>query len=61
MPSTALPGATDGGPGSILRMGGTGWRTLDFHRIQPRIPAHEIHVGSHYNVAPVVSSWCVCV
>ncbi|HEY1606349.1 MAG TPA: TonB-dependent receptor [Allosphingosinicella sp.] len=29
IPSGALPGAEAGGPGSIVDMGGTGWRTLD--------------------------------
>ncbi|HEX5183760.1 MAG TPA: TonB-dependent receptor [Allosphingosinicella sp.] len=29
IPSGALPGAAAGGPGSVVDMGGTGWRTLD--------------------------------
>jgi iron complex outermembrane receptor protein len=29
LPSGALPGAASGGPGSIVRLEGTGWRTLD--------------------------------
>lgn len=29
IPSSALPGANAGGPGSIVNMAGTGWRTLD--------------------------------
>lgn len=29
VPSTTLPGARHGGPGSIVRMGGTGWDTFD--------------------------------
>ena len=29
MPTTALPGATDGGAGTITRLNGSGWRTID--------------------------------
>ena len=29
IPSSTLPGAQSGGPGSIVRMDGTGWQTLD--------------------------------
>jgi iron complex outermembrane receptor protein len=49
IPSAALPGAADGGPGSIVRMNGTGWRTLDFHGYGRALRAHEIHVGGHYD------------
>lgn len=48
-PSTALPSAADGGPGSLVRMGGTGWRTLDLHAFTRALPAHEIHGGAHYD------------
>jgi iron complex outermembrane receptor protein len=29
IPSAALPGAADGGPGAIVRLDGTGWETVD--------------------------------
>lgn len=50
IPSTALPTARDGGPGSIVRMGGTGWRTLDLHSFTRAIGGgHELHAGAHYD------------
>ena len=49
IPSTALPAAKDGGAGSIVRMGGTGWRTLDFHAFTRSISSHELHGGAHYD------------
>jgi iron complex outermembrane recepter protein len=48
-PSAALPVAQDGGAGSIVRMGGTGWRTLDLHAYTRTIPKHELHAGAHYD------------
>lgn len=49
IPSTALPAATQGGVGSIVRMGGTGWRTLDLHGYTRTIADHELHAGAHYD------------
>jgi len=49
VPSTALPAATDGGPGSITRMRGTGWRTLDVHGYTKALTGHELHGGAHYD------------
>ncbi|MGE5564014.1 MAG: TonB-dependent receptor [Bacillota bacterium] len=49
IPSTALPDASTGGPGSIVRMNGTGWRTLDFHAFTKSVPGHMLHGGAHYD------------
>jgi iron complex outermembrane receptor protein len=49
IPSTALPAAKNGGPGSIVRMNGTGWRTLDLHAFTKSVAAHELHGGAHYD------------
>jgi iron complex outermembrane receptor protein len=49
VPSSAMPQAKDGGPGSIVRMNGTGWRTLDFHAFTKAIAGHELHGGWHYD------------
>jgi iron complex outermembrane receptor protein len=49
IPSIALPGARSGGAGSILRMNGTGWRTLDFHGFTRSSGAHHLHGGAHYD------------
>jgi iron complex outermembrane recepter protein len=49
IPSTALPQAKQGGAGSIVRMGGTGWRTLDLHAFTKSIAGHELHGGAHYD------------
>lgn len=48
-PSTALPQAKDGGSGSIVRMNGTGWRTLDLHAFTRAFADHELHGGAHYD------------
>jgi iron complex outermembrane receptor protein len=48
-PSTALPAAKEGGAGSITRMGGTGWRTLDFKAAMGVLPGHEMSGGGHYD------------
>ncbi|HTN66387.1 MAG TPA: TonB-dependent receptor [Burkholderiaceae bacterium] len=51
-PSTALPGATGGGAGSIADMDGTGWSTLDLRGIWRPNPAHGQHrisFGYHYD------------
>ena len=50
IPSTALPGARSGGAGSILRMDGTGWRTLDFHAFTRSAGTHHLHGGGHYDL-----------
>jgi iron complex outermembrane receptor protein len=49
IPSAALPAAKDGGPGSIIRMNGTGWRTLDLHMFTKVIHGQELHGGAHYD------------
>jgi iron complex outermembrane receptor protein len=49
IPSAALPGAASGGAGSILRMKGTGWRTLDFHAYERPAGPHQLHGGVHYD------------
>ena len=48
IPSIALPAASAGGAGSILRMDGTGWRTLDLTaRWRPGAAGHDIGFGGH--------------
>ncbi len=49
IPSTALPAAKEGGAGSIVRMAGTGWRTLDLHGFTRALKDHELHAGVHYD------------
>jgi iron complex outermembrane receptor protein len=49
IPSVALSSATAGGSGSIVRMTGTGWRTLDFHGYVRSLGAHQLHGGAHYD------------
>jgi len=49
IPSTALPAAESGGAGSIVRMTGTGWRTLDFHAYRHTKGQHQLHGGVHYD------------
>ncbi|MFL6758994.1 TonB-dependent receptor [Sphingomonas sp.] len=49
IPSAALPAGSSGGAGSIVRMKGTGWRTLDFHGFARLSPAHQLHGGAHYD------------
>jgi iron complex outermembrane receptor protein len=49
IPSTALPAAGDGGPCSIVRMNGTGWRTLDLHMFTKSIHGQELHGGAHFD------------
>jgi iron complex outermembrane receptor protein len=49
IPSTPLPEAKNGGPGSIVRMNGTGWRTLDLHMFTKAVPRQELHGGAHYD------------
>ena len=49
IPSTALPAADNGGAGSILRMSGTGWRTLDFRAATSTVAGHQVSAGAHYD------------
>ena len=49
IPSTALPAASQGGAGSIVRMNGTGWRTLDFKAASKVLPGQEFSAGAHYD------------
>jgi len=49
IPSTTLPAAESGGAGSIVRMTGTGWRTLDFHAYRRTNGPHQLHGGVHYD------------
>jgi iron complex outermembrane receptor protein len=44
LPSGALPGAAAGGPGSIVRLDGTGWRTLDLE-----LRRGGLRGGAHYD------------
>jgi iron complex outermembrane receptor protein len=49
-PSTALPGALVGGAGTILELGGTGWRTLDAKAVwtpDGALAAHAVSLGLH--------------
>lgn len=48
-PSTALPAAAGGGPGTLADMGGTGWRTLDLRGTWRPNPAHEANFGYHFD------------
>src|SRR6185437_1308504 len=55
IPSVALPEAAAGGAGSIVRMDGTGWRTLDLSgRRQGQ--AHDLSFGGHYDGFRLASS-----
>ena len=51
IPSGALPAAAAGGAGSIVRLDGTGWRTLDASaRWRPDAEgAHQIRFGGHHD------------
>lgn len=49
IPSLALPDALKGGAGSIVRLGGTGWKTLDLHGYTRTVSRHELHAGAHYD------------
>jgi iron complex outermembrane receptor protein len=44
LPSGALPAAAAGGPGSIVRLDGTGWRTLDLE-----LRRRGLRGGAHYD------------
>ncbi|HKY18528.1 MAG TPA: TonB-dependent receptor, partial [Rhizomicrobium sp.] len=45
--TTALPAAFTGGPGTVNRMNGTGWYTLDAHAVWRGMADHEISFGAH--------------
>jgi iron complex outermembrane receptor protein len=47
-PTGALPAANDGGKGQIVRLDGTGWRTLDT-KAAWRTGAHSISAGGHWD------------
>jgi iron complex outermembrane receptor protein len=49
IPSVALPAAAEGGAGSIVRMNGTGWRTLDFKAASAMLPGQDLSAGAHYD------------
>lgn len=49
IPSVGLPSAGSGDAGSILRMTGTGWRTLDLHAFERLRGPHQLHGGVHYD------------
>lgn len=53
IPGTALPAAAAGGPGSIVSLNGTGWRTLDLKglwRPAGRDGAHRVSFGLHHDL-----------
>lgn len=45
LPSTALPAGASGGPGAIVRLDGTGWRTLDLE-----LGRNGLRGGAHYDL-----------
>ena len=49
IPSTVLPTAQSGGAGSIVRMNGTGWRTLDLKAASDVLPGQDLSAGAHYD------------
>ena len=49
IPTTALPGAAGGGAGTITRLDGTGWQTLDAKAIWRVSDAHRISAGLHHD------------
>jgi iron complex outermembrane receptor protein len=49
IPSTALPAAQLGGAGSIVRMNGTGWRTLDLKAATNVLTGQDLSAGAHYD------------
>ncbi len=48
IPTTALPGAAAGGAGTITRLDGTGWRTLDGKGVW-RTATQAVSFGAHYD------------
>jgi iron complex outermembrane receptor protein len=50
IPTGALPAASAGGPGAIVRLDGTGWRTLDLKgRLHRDGSAHDLGFGLHFD------------
>ena len=49
LPTGALPAATAGGPGAVVRLDGTGWRTLDLstRRHGGETAVHDLSFGLH--------------
>jgi iron complex outermembrane receptor protein len=47
VPTAALPAAFGGGPGTVNRMNGTGWYTLDANGVWRGLSDHEISFGLH--------------
>jgi iron complex outermembrane receptor protein len=47
VPGTALPGAMTGGGGTINRLNGTGWYTLDAKGVWKGWPGHQLSFGAH--------------
>jgi len=47
VPTTAFPGAAAGGAGTINRLNGTGWYTLDVKGVWTGWADHSISVGAH--------------
>jgi iron complex outermembrane recepter protein len=56
IPSGALPNAAAGGPGSIVRLDGTGWRTLDASAHWRLGGGHELGLGGHYDLFRLASN-----
>jgi iron complex outermembrane receptor protein len=48
-PSTALPGALTGGAGTLLDLGGTGWRTFDAHAVWRPHTRQTVTLGLHHD------------
>jgi iron complex outermembrane receptor protein len=48
-PATALPGALTGGAGTILDLGGTGWRTQDARALWTATPRQTLTLGLHHD------------
>lgn len=49
IPSVALPAASAGGAGSIVRLGGTGWKTLDLNGSTEALTNHDFSAGVHWD------------
>lgn len=47
LPTAALPAAGAGGPGAVVRLDGTGWRTLDLHGYSRNLAGQQWHAGAH--------------
>jgi iron complex outermembrane receptor protein len=58
VPTTALPGAQNGGAGTITRLDGTGWNTIDVRAVwRPGFAnaAHHVTFGVHHDNYKLVS------